>query len=484
MSALGGTLRQEGLKVAEARVRALTREVGSLKEDLRREIKRRERATLNIREAEEFKQEAEKRVKQLEYSKRKLEQESFAAQEESRANAAKSRAAATCAREELAAYEGNLAEQTADSHHQLQHICTHLQELQMLLFSPAELGDPPLSSGVAPLVESKLKAVMHALSHLSSTLPGEPTCSALTAPASPCCHGRQEHKSHHKELERLRTEVALLRAQNQVQQDTSCRSQAANDMESLIPEYRSTLARMKRQVDELHSKLEDACCERDSLQQQVENTRKAVKLGGNAKKSKRNSSPRVRPDARCSSIRGDEDAKQLIKDIRGLKHRCQALEAQADSLGVTNCELQTALAGKEEQLQRQARVIADLEATITAQSSDIRTALQLVTHKHDRSQPGNDDMVPASYPQRSPCKSALRQRPAAQCYADSPGQQRADVQTMQWHAAIDRCSSLRPQRLHQHSSSMDMLCRDMQQLDAQIADLDLNLVSASRRLHC
>ncbi|KAL0025296.1 hypothetical protein WJX79_002772 [Trebouxia sp. C0005] len=379
MSALGGTLRQEGLKVAEARVRALTREVGSLKEDLRREIKRRERATLNIREAEEFKQEAEKRVKQLEYSKRKLEQESFAAQEESRANAAKSRAAATCAREELAAYEGNLAEQTADSHHQLQHICTHLQELQMLLFSPAELGDPPLSSGVAPLVESKLKAVMHALSHLSSTLPGEPTCSALTAPASPCCHGRQEHKSHHKELERLRTEVALLRAQNQVQQDTSCRSQAANDMESLIPEYRSTLARMKRQVDELHSKLEDACCERDSLQQQVENTRKAVKLGGNAKKSKRNSSPRVSEE--------DEDAKQLIKDIRGLKHRCQALEAQADSLGVTNCELQTALAGKEEQLQRQARVIADLEATITAQSSDIRTALQLVTHKHDSATP-------------------------------------------------------------------------------------------------
>ena len=107
-----------------------------------------------------------------------------------------------------------------------------------------------------------------------------------------------------------------------------------------------------------------------------------------------------------------------------------------------------------------------------------------VTHKHDRSQSGNDDLVPASYPQRSPCKSALRQRPAAQCRADSPGQQRADVQTTQWHAAIDSCSSLRPQRLHQHSSSMDTLCRDMQQLDAQIADLDLNLVSASRRLHC
>ena len=75
----------------------------------------------------------------------------------------------------------------------------------------------------------------------------------------------------------------------------------------------------------------------------------------------------------------DEDAKRLIKDIRGLKHRCQALEAQADSVGVTNCELQTALADREKQLQRQTHVIADLQATIAAQSSDIRTALQLVS---------------------------------------------------------------------------------------------------------
>lgn len=61
-----------------------------------------------------------------------------------------------------------------------------------------------------------------------------------------------------------------------------------------------------------------------------------------------------------------------------MKHRCQNLEAQADALGVTNCELQTALAERGEQLQQQQNVIADLEATISAQSSDIRTALQLV----------------------------------------------------------------------------------------------------------
>lgn len=51
-------------------VRALTREVGSLKEDLRREIKRRERATAAAREAEETKLDCENRVKQLEYCKR------------------------------------------------------------------------------------------------------------------------------------------------------------------------------------------------------------------------------------------------------------------------------------------------------------------------------------------------------------------------------------------------------------------------------
>ena len=79
------------------------------------------------------------------------------------------------------------------------------------------------------------------------------------------------------------------------------------------------------------------------------------------------------------ALEEDEDAKRLIKDIRGLTSHCQALEAQADSLGVTNCELQTALTDREEQLQLQAHVIADLEATITAQSSDIRTALQLVS---------------------------------------------------------------------------------------------------------
>ena len=58
-------------------------------------------------------------------------------------------------------------------------------------------------------------------------------------------------------------------AQQQVQRDERCAEQAANDMSNLICEYRSTLARMKKQVDELHLRLEDTCQERESLQQQV-----------------------------------------------------------------------------------------------------------------------------------------------------------------------------------------------------------------------
>lgn len=54
-----------------------------------------------------------------------------------------------------------------------------------------------------------------------------------------------------------------------MQQDNTNAQQAADDMSSLIPEYRSTLARMKKQVDELQLRLEDACQERHSLHQQV-----------------------------------------------------------------------------------------------------------------------------------------------------------------------------------------------------------------------
>ena len=46
--AVSMTAERDPLKDAEARVRALTREVGSLREDLRRETKRRDRAIIQV----------------------------------------------------------------------------------------------------------------------------------------------------------------------------------------------------------------------------------------------------------------------------------------------------------------------------------------------------------------------------------------------------------------------------------------------------
>ena len=40
-------------------------------------------------------------------------------------------------------------------------------------------------------------------------------------------------------------------------------------MGALIPEYRTTLGRMKTQVDNLRQRLEDACEENQALQEQV-----------------------------------------------------------------------------------------------------------------------------------------------------------------------------------------------------------------------
>ncbi len=111
-----------------------------------------------------------------------------------------------------------------------------------------------------------------------------------------------------------------------------------------------------------------------------------------------------------------------------------------------------------------------------------------VTHKQTRASSGEEqqaELVPAWRSRRSPCESALRHRPAAQYPDTSPYQQRPDVQAARYTATGSPCCSpQRSQHPYQHSSSsMDVLCKDMQQLDAQIADLDLNLASASHRLH-
>ncbi|KAL6760812.1 hypothetical protein V8C86DRAFT_2548715 [Haematococcus lacustris] len=65
-------MHSDALKDAEARIRALVREVGSVREDLRRETKRRERALVQAKEAQEAKEATDGKLQELGYANRKL----------------------------------------------------------------------------------------------------------------------------------------------------------------------------------------------------------------------------------------------------------------------------------------------------------------------------------------------------------------------------------------------------------------------------
>ena len=113
-----------------------------------------------------------------------------------------------------------------------------------------------------------------------------------------------------------------------------------------------------------------------------------------------------------------------------------------------------------------------------------------VSHKQSKAHIGSvvadvDALLPAWYMPRSPSQSALRQQSLHQhCH---PGLDSSVCQLYSSDAAGNGQCSFRKSwqqkgARNQHCSSMDTLCKDMQQLDAQIADLDLNLASASRSL--
>lgn len=65
----------DALRDAEARARALAREVGSLREELRRENKKKERAVDKAQGCEETQKEALQLVNELRYTNQKLSQQ-------------------------------------------------------------------------------------------------------------------------------------------------------------------------------------------------------------------------------------------------------------------------------------------------------------------------------------------------------------------------------------------------------------------------
>eukprot|EP00201_Polytomella_parva_P001658 CAMPEP_0175078410 /NCGR_PEP_ID=MMETSP0052_2-20121109/24099_1 /TAXON_ID=51329 ORGANISM="Polytomella parva, Strain SAG 63-3" /NCGR_SAMPLE_ID=MMETSP0052_2 /ASSEMBLY_ACC=CAM_ASM_000194 /LENGTH=115 /DNA_ID=CAMNT_0016348321 /DNA_START=43 /DNA_END=387 /DNA_ORIENTATION=+ len=102
---MSSPVKSESLKDAEARVRALTREVGTLREDLRREAKKRERAVIQSQEQEATRKLLESKATELSYSNKKLAAELEGVQDAARAAADRDRRALRSLREGLALVE-------------------------------------------------------------------------------------------------------------------------------------------------------------------------------------------------------------------------------------------------------------------------------------------------------------------------------------------------------------------------------------------
>jgi len=166
----------DGVREAQARNRALTREVGALREAARQEGKKRERAQGRTRQLEQQLQEAEQVVRELRYSNKRLSRELAATKESARKSNARNRGALAALREGLGSVEDMVARRSAESFQQMQAIFAQLQGLQGRLFQvpdPADPGAaPPLSAAAAPGVQQALAELMRSHSVLSGLLTG------------------------------------------------------------------------------------------------------------------------------------------------------------------------------------------------------------------------------------------------------------------------------------------------------------------------
>ncbi|MEW5304940.1 MAG: hypothetical protein WDW36_007514 [Sanguina aurantia] len=169
------------LRDAEARVRALTREVGSLREDLRRELKRRERAVVQTKEAEALRVTAESNAAESAYSSKKLTGELEASHADSRRAADRDRRALRVLREGLAGVEAAVAARGHTAAQQVRSATVQLHQLAALLFplSPSHqhqqlastpTSPSPLPATLAPSVALHLSATAKILAQIGHSL--------------------------------------------------------------------------------------------------------------------------------------------------------------------------------------------------------------------------------------------------------------------------------------------------------------------------
>ena len=492
----------------EARVRALTREVGTLKEDLRRETKRRERASERCSECEAGREAAEQQVKELRYSNARLAEELASTQASAKKAAEDNSQAIASMKGELSRMESESQQREAHTQDSMQSVFQVVQELQRVLFTPGNVHEA--SSGA---VQRSFTSLLQHLSLMSSKLAsfsggGAPPAALVTAlptPQAPVAFGSGVGAGIPEALDLLREQNDALRAQvadlqaraaasaflkseNDSLRDQLSRLQlqrpppspqqqhgyqlveapetnppvlaaALSQVESLIPHYRQALSKLKLQAAALQTRLEEEFSAKRAHAEELGALRGALRerdeeLRRVAHRQKEAAAALQQREADIAAVSSEAETSgmQLQRELQGARERCRELEeAYGGACHEYEDTVKRLRAQCEEELRRQEEQqaqIDSLQRLLREQQSDISTALDLVLAR----QPPPQGLPPATSA-AAPSSSGSRRRGGGGAAASTPLHGSPQPSSYApWSKQCDSPASSAARKLAQHIS--------------------------------
>ncbi|GAX75139.1 hypothetical protein CEUSTIGMA_g2583.t1 [Chlamydomonas eustigma] len=274
-------LRPDPGKHSDARIRALTREVGTLREELRREVKRRERAVAQVRENEDARQKSDAKVQELQFAIKRLSAELSSSNDCKSVVSEKNRRAIQALREGLSAVESAVSERSQYGMELVSMVFSCLSQLKEQLLDHKEIAPSILLPDVEVQVTILLAEAVKLLSQLESSLlggmkegthQGEAQLSLMDSPPI----SNEEKAAIEEEILLLRRQVLILKESAQHSSQTMFNSsnneeelklyQAGSDKHSaVVKELMNSLEQTQQEKTLLYAELADL---KDSLRAQ------------------------------------------------------------------------------------------------------------------------------------------------------------------------------------------------------------------------
>lgn len=244
---------------AEARVRALTREVGSLREELRRESKRREWAVARCKEKEEEAQQSQNRVKETRYVNKKLEQELEKSHQAARISNSRNHSAIASLKQGLGEVERAVACRAAQGKQKLDVLFAGIQTLEGLLLSPSATPscDSRLPMAVRPEVQRVLSESLCCVAAIGTLLggsavqtQGKEACNEIHSGSPPSGENEGSFSKASEQVEnvRLRGEVSRLSAELALARESQDMGAVTEEMANRLRDYKNVVSKMQAQV--------------------------------------------------------------------------------------------------------------------------------------------------------------------------------------------------------------------------------------------